>query len=90
MARAEALASFSAGRPWFDKLTMRINSLKTLDLILSLSKDEARLPGFFTSLLRSPLGRRNHMRLILIRFQVNWMRSLCALLSLSPSLAEGR
>jgi hypothetical protein len=42
MARAEALASFSAGRPWFDKLTMRINSLKTLDLILSLSKDEAK------------------------------------------------
>jgi hypothetical protein len=26
--------------PWFDKLTMRANQLKTLDLILSLSKDE--------------------------------------------------
>jgi hypothetical protein len=29
---------------------MRINSLKTLDLILSLSKDEAKLSGFFSSL----------------------------------------
>jgi hypothetical protein len=28
--------------PWFDKLTMRLKSLKTRDLILSLSKDEAR------------------------------------------------
>jgi hypothetical protein len=28
---------------------MRINSLKTLDLILSLSKDEAKLSGFFGS-----------------------------------------
>jgi len=31
---------------------MRINSLKTLDLILSLSKDEAKLSGFFSSLLK--------------------------------------
>jgi len=31
---------------------MRINSLKTLGLILSLSKDEAKLPAFFSSLLR--------------------------------------
>ena len=31
---------------------MTINSLKTLDLILSLSKDEAKLSGFFSSLLR--------------------------------------
>jgi hypothetical protein len=29
---------------------MRINLLKALDLILSLSKDEAKLPGFFSSL----------------------------------------
>jgi hypothetical protein len=28
---------------------MRIDSLKTLDLILSLSKDEARIPGFSAS-----------------------------------------
>jgi hypothetical protein len=32
--------------PWFDKLTMRINSLKTLDLILSLSKDEGKFEAF--------------------------------------------
>jgi hypothetical protein len=31
---------------------MRINSLKTLGLILSLSKDEAKLSGFFGSLLK--------------------------------------
>jgi hypothetical protein len=37
--------------PWFDKLTMRINSLKTLNLILSLSKDEAKISCFFSSLL---------------------------------------
>jgi hypothetical protein len=30
---------------------MRVNSLKTLDLILSLSKDEAKLSGFFSSVL---------------------------------------
>jgi hypothetical protein len=29
--------------PWFDRLTMRMNALKTLDLILSLSKDEATI-----------------------------------------------
>ena len=34
-----------------DKLTMRINSLKTLNLILSLSKDEAKISCFFSSLL---------------------------------------
>jgi hypothetical protein len=41
-----------------DKLTMRIDSLKTLDLILSLSKDEAKLSGFFSSLpmIRSSRG----------------------------------
>jgi hypothetical protein len=33
--------------PWFDKLTMRINPLKALDLILSLSKDESRITSFF-------------------------------------------
>jgi hypothetical protein len=87
---SQALKAAEKGRcPWFDKLTMRINSLKTLDLILSLSKDEAKLPGFFSSLLTSPLRRRNHMRLILIWFQINWMRSSCVLLALSPGLAEG-
>jgi len=30
---------------------MRINLLKILDLILSLSKDEAKISGFFSSLL---------------------------------------
>jgi hypothetical protein len=39
--------------PWFDKLTMRAKPLKTRDLILSLSKDEAKIPCFF----RSPLMR---------------------------------
>ena len=29
--------------PWFDRLTVRINALRTIDLILSLSKDEARI-----------------------------------------------
>jgi hypothetical protein len=32
---------------------MRINSLKALDLILSLSKDEAKISCFFSSLLGS-------------------------------------
>jgi hypothetical protein len=32
--------------PWFDKLTMRFKPLKTLDLILSLSKDEAMNTAF--------------------------------------------
>jgi hypothetical protein len=41
--------------PWFDKLTMRINSLKTLNLILSLSKDAAKISCFFSSLLREIL-----------------------------------
>ena len=36
--------------PWFDRLTMRIKPLKTRDLILSLSKDEAKIPCFFRSL----------------------------------------
>ena len=31
---------------------MRIESLKTLDLILSLSKDEAKLSGFFEAVRR--------------------------------------
>jgi hypothetical protein len=35
-----------------DKLTMRINSLKTLNLILSLSKDEAKISGFYGRLPR--------------------------------------
>ena len=35
----------------FDKLTMRSSLLKTVDLILSLSKDEPN-SGFFSSLLR--------------------------------------
>jgi len=37
--------------PLFDKLTMRAKPLKTCDLILSLSKDEARISCFFSSLL---------------------------------------
>ena len=37
--------------PWFDKLTMRAKPLKTRDLILSLSKDEAKISCFFSSLL---------------------------------------
>ncbi len=32
--------------PWFDKLTMRSKPLKSLDLILSLSKDEAGISIF--------------------------------------------
>ena len=37
--------------PWFDKLTMRAKPLKTRDLILSLSKDEAKISCFFSGLL---------------------------------------
>jgi hypothetical protein len=51
--------------PWFDKLTMRINSLKTLDLILRVSKDEAKLSGFFGSLLRP--ARRVRLRALWAR-----------------------
>jgi len=32
--------------PWFDKLTMRAKPWKTRDLILSLSKDEAKIHAF--------------------------------------------
>ena len=41
---------------------MRMNSLKTLDLILSLSKDEARISRFFSSLLHT-LAERKAFRL---------------------------
>jgi hypothetical protein len=34
---------------------MRINSLKTLNLILSLSKDEAKISGFFSIPLKEAL-----------------------------------
>jgi hypothetical protein len=46
-----------ASCPWFDRLTMRMNSLKTLDLILSLSKYEAKISCFFSSLLGWVLAR---------------------------------
>ncbi len=54
--------------PWFDKLTMRAKPLKTRDLILSLSKDEAKISCFFKSLLEQPasaltraaLGAQDH------------------------------
>ena len=39
--------------PWFGKLTMRINSLKNLGLILSLSKNETKISYFFSGLLMS-------------------------------------
>jgi hypothetical protein len=35
--------------PWFDKLTMRAKPLKTRDLILSLSKDEAKISHAFSA-----------------------------------------
>jgi len=37
--------------PWFDKLTMRPKPLKSLGLILSLSKDGAWISAFFSSIL---------------------------------------
>ena len=37
--------------PWFDTLTMRFKPLKSLHLILSLSKDEAGISAFFSILL---------------------------------------
>ncbi|MGA9266940.1 MAG: hypothetical protein WBV79_10895, partial [Rhodomicrobium sp.] len=33
--------------PWFDRLTMRFNTLKAHALILSLSKDEVSISCFF-------------------------------------------
>jgi hypothetical protein len=41
-----ALAACKRRRPWFDKLTMRAKLLKTRGLILSLSKDEAKISAF--------------------------------------------
>ena len=46
-------------RPTFDELTMRPMSLKSLDLILSLSKDEAWISAFFSILLVSYRALRN-------------------------------
>ena len=42
---------FTVSPPNRDKLTMRAKPLKTRDLILSLSKDEAKILCFFSSLL---------------------------------------
>jgi len=41
--------------PWFDKLTMRPKPLKLLYLILSLSKDGAKISAFFSILLKRTL-----------------------------------
>ncbi|MGB7916801.1 MAG: hypothetical protein WCF79_16155, partial [Rhodomicrobium sp.] len=41
----------TATSSWLDKLTVRAKPLKTLDLILSLSKDEAKISCSFSSLL---------------------------------------
>jgi hypothetical protein len=57
LARAKLTFPFAAARqayevaekhccPWFDKLTTRVKPLKSLDLILSLSKDGAWIPAF--------------------------------------------
>jgi hypothetical protein len=48
--KSDAAHGLTVSPPNCNKLTMRINSLKTLDLILSLSKDEAKISGFFSSL----------------------------------------
>jgi len=42
----------ASGKAYGDKLTMRAKSLKTRDLILSLSKDEAKISCFFSNLAR--------------------------------------
>jgi hypothetical protein len=39
---------------WFDELTMRSKPLKSLYLILSLSKDEVWIIAFFSILLARP------------------------------------
>jgi hypothetical protein len=44
--------------PWFDKLTMWSKPLKSLHLILSLSKDAAWISAFFSSLLSAGTGAR--------------------------------
>ena len=49
----------TATSSWFDKLTMRAKPLKTRDLILSLSKDEAKISCFFSSLLFPICARRD-------------------------------
>jgi hypothetical protein len=46
--------------PWFDKLIMRAKPLKTRDLILSLSKDEAKISCFFSSPLKVADALRLH------------------------------
>jgi hypothetical protein len=35
--------------PWFNRLAMRMNALKTLDFILSLSKNEATISCCFSN-----------------------------------------
>jgi hypothetical protein len=40
------VSGWAASVLWFDKLTMRSKPLKTLNLILGLSKDEAQIQAF--------------------------------------------
>jgi hypothetical protein len=49
----DAAHGLTVSPPNRDKLTMRINALKTLNLILSLSKDEVWIFAFFSILLNA-------------------------------------
>jgi hypothetical protein len=51
MLKTDVAHGLTVSVPNRDKLTMRFKSLKSLDLILSLSKDEDTFSGFFSILL---------------------------------------
>ena len=54
-----------------DKLTMRMNSLKTLNLILSSSKDGAKISCFFCGLAKEQLAERDEIEIRL------YYRTIC-------------
>jgi hypothetical protein len=51
MLKNDVAHGLTVSLPNRDKLTMRFKPLKSLDLILSLSKDEDTFSGFFSILL---------------------------------------
>ena len=51
MLKNDVAHGLTVSPPNRDKLTMRAKPLKTRDLILSLSEDEAKISCFFSSLL---------------------------------------
>ena len=57
MLKNDVAHGLTVSLPNRDRLTMRFNPFKTLGLILSLSKDEAKISCFFSSLLNETHGR---------------------------------